>query len=252
MQLNDSPRVALVTGAAGGIGLAVARRFFEMGLRICVWDAHAMRADSVNADTRNILVQKIDVTDYRAVTLALAEIRETWGAISILVNNAGISPKSADGTGAGVLQVDLEQWRHVVEVNLTAPMMLIQQVAPDMIAQRWGRVINIASQAARTRASVPGVAYVCSKTAVLGLSRYAADELGPFGVTVNTLAPGRITSPMTDVVKPEVNAAFVERTPVRRLGTPEDVATAASFYITEQASFLNGTVLDVNGGLYMP
>lgn len=251
-ECGTGPRLALVTGAAGGIGLAIARQLHAMGLRIAAWDAAEMPAERVAADPARVMAQRVDVSDRPATEQALAWLQAQWGPVSILINNAGISPKRADRTGAGILDVDPREWSRVIDVNLTSLLSLMQLVVPGMVAQRWGRVVNVASQAARTRAPVPGVAYVCTKTAVLGLSRYAAEEFGPHGITVNTLAPGRISSPMTDVVGAEVNAAFIGRTPVRRLGTPEDVAAAAAFYVSEQASFLNGTILDVNGGLYMP
>lgn len=251
MSEGSNFRVALVTGAAGGIGLAIARKLCASGMRVCVWDRQAMSSSLISDDPGRVMTQQVDVTDGKAIDAALKQVRQQWGGVSVLINNAGISPKMQDGKGAGILRVTPEEWSSVIDVNLTSLLVLMQAVAPDMIQQRWGRIINMASQAGRTRSTVPGVAYVCTKTAVLGLGRYAADELGPHGITVNTLAPGRIASDMTATVAPEVNERFVAQTPVRRMGTPEDVAEAVAFYVSEQAGFFNGTVLDVNGGLYM-
>lgn len=249
---NDRFNVALITGAAGGIGLAIAKKLHESGMRVCIWDRKAVSASLISNDEESVMVQQVDVTNSQAINDALEQIRNRWGGISVLINNAGISPKNPESKGVGILNVTAQEWSTVMDVNLTSLLRLIQATAPDMIKQGWGRIINMASQAGRTRTTVPGVAYVCSKTAVIGLSRYAADELGPHGITVNTLAPGRITSEMTAVVGDKVNSVFIEKTPVRRMGTPEDVAAAAAFYVTDQAGFLSGTVLDVNGGLYMP
>lgn len=249
---EDKLNVALVTGGAGGIGLAIAKRLYASGLKVCIWDRKVISASEIGDDLQRIMVQQVEITDSQAVNEALNQIKKKWGGVSVLINNAGISPKNKQNKGIGILEVTREEWAAVLDVNLTSLLFLIQVTAPDMIQQGWGRVINMASQAGRTRTTVPGVAYVCTKTAVLGLSRYAADELGPYGVTVNTLAPGRIASDMTAVVGDDVNAEFVQKTPVRRMGTPDDVAVAAAFYASEQAGFLNGTVLDVNGGLYMP
>lgn len=252
IQTKDSLNVALVTGAAGGIGLAIARKLYENGMNICAWDIRQQDSRLIGPDATRIISQAVDITDKEAVQRALDVVAGRWGGVSVLVNNAGISPKDAEGKGMGILAVSEQEWANVIDVNLTAVLRLTQLSAPFMIKQGWGRIINIASQAGRTRAAVPGIAYICTKTAVIGLSRYAADEFGPKGITVNTLAPGRITSEMTATAGEAVNAAFVARTPVRRLGTPEDVAVAAAFYASEHTSFLNGTVLDVNGGLYMP
>lgn len=252
MANKDSLNVALVTGGAGGIGLAIAKKLYESGMQVCVWDRKPISINEIGSDTQRIMAQQVDITNSAAINEALKQIRNQWGGVSVLINNAGISPKNNENKGVGILDVTAQEWSAVLDVNLTSLLRLIQATAPDMIKQGWGRIINMASQAGRARTTVPGVAYVCTKTAVLGLSRYAADELGPHGITVNTLAPGRIASEMTAVVGDQVNAAFVERTPVRRMGSPEDVAAAAAFYVTDQASFLSGTVLDVNGGLYMP
>lgn len=252
MASKDGLNVALVTGGAGGIGLAIAKKLYASGMRVCVWDRKSISANEIGAEADRIMVQQVDITNSEAINEALKQIRDQWGGISVLINNAGISPKNNENKGIGILDVTAQEWSTVMDVNLTSLLRLIQATAPDMIRQNWGRIINMASQAGRSRTTVPGVAYVCTKTAVIGLSRYAADELGPHGITVNTLAPGRIASEMTAVVGDQINAVFVERTPVRRMGSPEDVAAAVAFYVTDEAAFLSGTILDVNGGLYMP
>ena len=249
---TDQIQVALITGAATGIGLAAAIHLYDLGYKIIAWDINPIHPEKIGDDGDNIYCQQVDVSQTEAMDHALHAAVEKMGGISVLINNAGISPKNSHQQGHGIATVTADEWQRVIAVNLTAPLYLMQLCAPFMKKQQWGRIVNIASQAGRTRSQVPGVAYVCTKTALIGLSRYGADELGPEGITVNTIAPGRITSAMTSVVSPSITQSFISRTPVRRLGTPDDVAQAIAFFCRSESSFLNGTILDVNGGLYMP
>lgn len=249
---TDQLQVALITGAAGGIGLAAAKHLYRLGYSIIAWDINLISPEQIGENLKKICCQQVDISQPDAVDRALQIATQQMGGVSILINNAGISPKNAHQQGQGITTVTVDEWQRVIATNLTAPLYLMQRCAPFMQKQRWGRVINIASQAGRTRSRVPGVAYVCTKTALIGLSRYGAEELGPHGITVNTLTPGRIMSAMTSVVPASVTETFIRNTPVRRLGTPEDVANAIIFFCRSESSFLNGTILDVNGGLYMP
>ncbi|OZI44708.1 acetoacetyl-CoA reductase [Bordetella genomosp. 5] len=251
MMGHDKFKVALVTGAAGGIGAATARELHASGFRVVMWDVAGQFPAELENDKERVMTQTVDVTDASRIDAALAEVRDRWGGISVLINNAGISPKTPDGTGRGILDVSAQEWKSVVDINLTSLLTLIQKTAPDMMGQEWGRIVNLSSQAARTRSTVPGVAYVCTKTAVLGLTRYAAEELGPYGITCNAVTPGRIASPMTASAGAEVTARLNSSTPLRRMGTPEEVAKAIAFFCAPSGDFISGAVLDVNGGLFM-
>lgn len=248
---HDRLNVALVTGAAGGIGAATARELHAAGFKLALWDVAGSFPAELSDDTEHVLTRQVDVTDAAQVDDALGAIRSRWGGVSVLINNAGISPKTPDGKGRGILAVPPEEWRKVLDINLTSLLTLIQKTAPDMMAQEWGRIVNLSSQAARTRSTVPGVAYVCTKTAVLGLTRYAAEELGPHGITCNAVTPGRIASPMTASAGSEVTERLNSNTPLRRMGTPQEVAKAIAFFCAPSGDFVSGAVLDVNGGLFM-
>lgn len=248
---HDRLNVALVTGAAGGIGAATARELHAAGFRLALWDVTERFPAELSDDTEHVLTQVVNVSDADQVDAALAAIRSRWGGVSVLINNAGISPKTPDGKGRGILAVSPDEWRDVLDINLTSLLTLIQKTAPDMMAQEWGRIVNLSSQAARTRSTVPGVAYVCTKTAVLGLTRYAAEELGPHGITCNAVTPGRIASPMTASAGAEVTERLNSNTPLRRMGSPEEVAKAIAFFCAPSGDFVSGAVLDVNGGLFM-
>ncbi|MFD4837405.1 SDR family NAD(P)-dependent oxidoreductase [Achromobacter sp. NPDC058515] len=248
---QDKLNVALITGAAGGIGAATAMELHAAGFRVVLWDVTARFPTEPGPGDERVLTQVVDVADAAQVDKALAAIRKKWGGVSVLINNAGISPKTPEGKGRGIMEVAPDEWQKVLDINLTSLLTLIQKTAPDMMAQGWGRIVNLSSQAARTRSTVPGVAYVCTKTAVLGLTRYAADELGPYGITCNAVTPGRIASPMTASAGAEVTERLNSNTPLRRMGTPQEVAKAIAFFCAPSGEFVSGAVLDVNGGLFM-
>ena len=248
---QDNLGVALVTGAAGGIGAATAQELYAQGFKVVLCDVASHFDASLVADADRVLTQVVDVTNRAQVESALAVVRQKWSGVSVLINNAGISPKRPNGTGYGILDVSPQEWSKVIDINLTSLLTLIQCTAPDMISQRWGRIVNLSSQAARTRSTVPGVAYVCTKTAVLGLTRFAAEELGPHGITCNAVTPGRIESPMTISAPAEVKERLNANTPLKRMGTAQEVARSIAFFCTPAADFVSGAVLDINGGLYM-
>lgn len=250
--MGNHSKVVLVTGGARGIGLGIAKKLYTQGYRVAILDRGEAQASAVGEDADRVHLAAADVTDTEGVKQQIKAITERWGGVDVLVNNAGISPKNAQGVAAGVMQVTDEEWASVFHVNLTAILKLTQIVVPGMVQRGWGRIINISSQSSRTRAIVPGVAYVASKSAVLGLTRYMAEELGPNGITANSITPGRIVSGMSAQVSDAVNQEFIGKTPVRRLGEPGDVAAAVSFLASEEARFINGAIIDVNGGLYMP
>lgn len=250
--MKNINRVAIVTGGARGIGLGISQKLYEDGYRVAVLDCGEAAPKEIGLDMDRVHIEQIDVTSNEDTQHAINRITERWGHVDILVNNAGISPKNEQGVAAGVLDVSDEEWASVFSVNLTAALKLSQMVIPGMAQAGWGRIVNISSQSARTRAIVPGIAYVASKSAVLGLTRVIANEFGPSGITTNSITPGRIVSGMSAQVSNEVNDEFVEITPVRRLGFPCDVAAAVTFVVSDEARFINGAIIDVNGGLYMP
>lgn len=247
----DNLKVALITGAAGGIGAATAHALYDLGFKLVLWDVQNNFDHKLKSDTERVMTQLVDVTSKNEVNAAVLQIKERWSGISVLINNAGISPKNDQGLGNGLLTVGDHEWQQVLDINLTSLARLIQVTAPFMMEQKWGRIVNLSSQAARTRSTVPGVAYVCTKSAVLGLTRYAAEELGPHGITCNAVTPGRIESPMTASAPAEVKEKLNATTPLRRMGTTQEVAQSIAFFCTPAADFVTGAVLDVNGGLFM-
>lgn len=233
---NDTPRVAVVTGGASGIGKAIAERLAEDGHQIAVFDLNPGDAKYSYA---------VDVTDRAAIDTALAQVHEDLGPVGILVNAAGL-----DGFKP-FLKISFEDWQKVVNVNLHGVFHMIQAVLPEMTEAGWGRIVNISSSS--THSGTPYMShYVSAKSGVNGLTKSLALEFGPTGVTVNAVPPGFIDTPM---LRKAADRGFlgdidktIEATPVRRIGKPEDIAAAVAFLASEEAGYITGQILGVNGG----
>ncbi|RVT95578.1 SDR family oxidoreductase [Rhodovarius crocodyli] len=251
--MNKS-RVALVTGAARGLGAGIARELALAGHPVVladVLDQVEATAEALRRDGFEARAVRLDVSDEKAVTALPVALGDWWGRLSVLVNNAGISPK-VDGRKRMVQDIPLDEWNRVMAVNLTGPFLLSRLCIPNMRAQGWGRIVMITSQAAHVPSSITGAYYGASKAGLMALGRNLAMELGPFGITVNNVAPGRINSDMVAGAAPGMNEAFLARIPVGRLGEASDVGKAVAFLASDNASYLNGTTIDVGGGSYMP
>jgi 3-oxoacyl-[acyl-carrier protein] reductase len=232
-------RVAVITGGARGIGAETARVFREAGATVVTWDV------SDGAD------QHVDVTSAKAVEAAVAATVAKLGGIDILVNNAGILRdaqlvKVKDGEVTGKMEETL--FDAVISVNLKGVFLCGQAVAPVMIKKAWGRILN-ASSVVGLYGNFGQSNYVATKAGVIGLTKVWARELGPKGITVNAVAPGFIATEMVKQMPEQILRSMVERTPVRRMGEPRDVANAYLFLASEEASFINGAVLSVDGGV---
>jgi len=192
-----------------------------------------------------------DVTDMAFITRLHGQIKQRFGTVSILVNNAGISPKRADGLSNGILDVTIQEWSKVLLVNLTTVMQITQLFLPDMKAQGFGRIVSVSSLAGRSKSVVAGPSYMASKAGILGLMRAIASEMGPFGVTANCVAPGRILTEMAMQAGEAVNQRYAEQIPVRRLGTADEVGASIAFLCADSSGFINGATIDINGGFFM-
>lgn len=252
--MKSSDKVALVTGAAGGIGLAIAERLLRDGHKVVMVDMNhevEQAAHSLQNAKGRVRPICLDITDEAAVFTLPERIGDWWPKLAILVNNAGISPKH-EGKKRNVADMPLDEWRRVLEVNLTGTFLLTQACLPMLTTHGWGRIVMITSQAARTRTPVPGAHYAATKAGMTGFARVLAAEVAPFGVTVNCVAPGRVESTMTAAVGDEINAQLAASIPVGRMGRAEEVAAAVGFFTSEDASYSTGAVIDVNGGSFMP
>lgn len=247
-------KVALVTGAAAGIGASCARRLASAGMAVGVLDLDAERcAETVAgivADGGSAVALGADISDRNQVVEAIIRLRTALGAVSVLVNNAGIPGFQP------FLEIDDASWDKMLRINLTGAFIVTQEVLPDMIAGQWGRVINISSMAAQ--AGAPNMAhYSASKAGMIGMTRALAHEFGPVGITVNCVPPRFITGTiMSDQSfaagkQPLAREAEVMAGPIRRTGKPEDIAGAVAWLASEEAGFVTGQVIGVNGGRYI-
>ncbi len=232
-------RIAIITGGANGIGAETARAFREAGATVETWDA------AEGADRR------VDVTDAASVDAAIRAAAAAYKRIDILVNNAGIVRdaqlvKWKDGHIVG--RMEDAQWDAVLDVNLKGVFLCGRAVAPVMMWNSFGRILN-ASSVVGLYGNFGQSNYVATKAGVIGLTKVWARELGPKGITVNAVAPGFIATEMVKAMPEPVLAGMIARTPLRRLGEPRDVANAYLFLASDEASFVNGAVLSVDGGL---
>jgi 2-hydroxycyclohexanecarboxyl-CoA dehydrogenase len=245
-------RVAVVTGGASGMGLAVGQRLAGLGHRVALLDrdgATAERAaDDVRAGGASALAAKVDVSDRRAVDEALTTVRDELGPIEIMVTSAGIDEFEH------FTDISAAAWDRMIAVNLTGTFHCLQAAVPDMLAAGWGRIVTISSSSAQSGAARMAH-YVASKGGVIGLTKALAIELAPRGITVNTIPPAMVDTPMArraetrgDVPNIDVIAAHI---PVRRAGTPDDIAAACAFLCSDEASYVTGQVIGVNGGMYL-
>ncbi|HUU14965.1 MAG TPA: 3-oxoacyl-[acyl-carrier-protein] reductase [Terriglobia bacterium] len=241
-------RVAFVTGSAQGIGRAIALALAEAGCDVVIADVNPEKIDSVAKEVeglgRKSLALKLDVSDPESVKAGVAKILEAFGKIDILVNNAGIT---RDGL---VMRMKPEDWSLVLRVNLDGTFYCTRAVLHGMVKQRYGRIVNIASVVAQ--AGNPGQAnYVASKGGIIGLTKAVAAEVASRNITVNAVAPGFIATAMTEKLPDEVRTRMLSLIPLGRMGTDRDIACGVRFLASDEASYITGHVLSINGGMYM-
>jgi 2-hydroxycyclohexanecarboxyl-CoA dehydrogenase len=242
-------RVAVVTGAASGVGLAIARRLAARGDHVALLDlraeAAAQAAADLRADGAQAIACGVDVADRASVDAALQHVRAELGPVEIMVTSAGVAPFET------FTEISLESWNRTIAVNLTGTFLCLQAAIPDMVAAGWGRIVTISSSSAQQGAPRMGH-YAASKGGVIALTKALAREYGPAGITANTIPPSMIDTPMQRDAQAAGhlpgNEFLAARVPVGRVGTPEDVAAACAFLCSDEAGYITGQVIGVNGG----
>ena len=242
-------RVAIVTGGARGIGESICLALAGRGANIVVADidfAGAQRmAATLEKHPVHVLPICTDVSDRASVKAMIESTLDRFGRLDILVNNAGICPFS------DFESIDDEEWQRVIDVNLTGPFLCCQEAIGPMVGQRWGRIVAISSVAGKIGGLKSGVHYAASKGGLIAMTLCIARQYAQFGITANVVAPGQIETDMINGWTPEAKRGFVDQIPVGRLGQPRDVAAVVAFLASEEASFITGEVVDVNGGFMM-
>ena len=247
--MNLANQVALVTGASRGIGKAIAQELARQGAKVIGTATTEAGAEAISAYLAEIGVEAgkgmvLNVTNAERCAAVIDDISKTFGAVGILVNNAGITQDQL------AMRMKDEEWDNVIATNLSSVGRLSRAVLRGMMKARTGRIINITSVVAS--AGNPGqMNYAAAKAGVEGMSRALAREIGSRNITVNSVAPGFIDTDMTKALGEEQHAALLTQIPLARLGKPEDIAAAVAFLASPQAAYITGTTLHVNGGMYM-
>lgn len=258
MTSRRARKVAVVSGGSTGIGLACVRHLLVSG-----WDVafFSQNADRTRAAEQAILDELrfegrleagvADLRDHDSVRHFFARIRARLGPIGGLVCNAGYSPKGPDGR-VPISQIDIAEWNDVVAINQTGALLCCQLSLPDMTDLGAGRVVLIGAQGARSTPRVAGASYIATKSALAGLARSIVSEYSAQGITANMVCPGRILTRMTGAPDSPANIAALERIPIGRLGHPVDIARIVEFLLRDESDFINGAIIDVNGGEFIP
>ena len=249
--MGISGRNAVVTGGASGIGRVIALRLARDGADVALLDVDPAGARAVAGEItalgRRAITVEADVASTASVGTAVERVHRELGPGHILVNDAGIAGF------VPFLEMSEAEWDRMIAVHLKGTFNCTRAFLPDMAGTRWGRIVNVASVAGLNGGG-PGLAhYAAAKAGIIGFTKSVASEVGPLGITVNAIAPGLIDTPLLDRsgMPAAIRRAVVERTPARRMGTPEDVAAACAFLVSQEASFVTGQVLSPNGGGWM-
>jgi 3-oxoacyl-[acyl-carrier protein] reductase len=241
-------RVAFVTGASRGIGRAIALTLCRSGFDIVVASPEIEKneevAEEIRACSGEAMTVNLDVTSPESVKAAFGKAMQDKTRIDVLVNNAGIT---RDGLAVRMKQLD---WDLVLKINLSGAFLCSQQVLPAMMKNRWGRIVNISSVVGQA-GSAGQANYAASKAGLIGMTKSLAQEMGSRNITVNAIAPGYIATDMTKDLPEELKQKMLATVPLSRMGKPEDIAAAVKFLVSEDASYITGHVLAVNGGMYM-
>lgn len=234
-------KVAVITGGAAGIGAATAIKFIEEGAKVVIWDVDELKGNEL-AQKLNSVFMKVNTADYNEIELAAKKVNDLFGRIDILINNAGITRDST------LKKMTVEQWQQVIDVNLTGVFYCTKIISEYMLVNGWGRIVN-ASSVVGIYGNFGQTNYVATKSGLIGMTKTWARELGRKGITVNAVAPGFIATEMVAAMPENVIENMKAKVPVGRLGDPKEIANAYAFLSSDEASYINGHTLSVDGGM---
>lgn len=234
-------KIAIITGGASGIGKATAEKFVQEGAKVIIWDLDEKRGNEL-AISLGAKFAKVNTSNYQEIEQAAKAVNDEFGRIDILINNAGITRDST------VKKMTVEQWQQVIDVNLSGVFYCSKIISEYMVANGWGRIIN-ASSVVGLYGNFGQANYVATKSGLMGMTKTFAREFGRKGVTVNAIAPGFISTEMVAAMPEEVLAGMKAKVPVGRLGEPKEIANAYCFLASDEASYINGHTLSVDGGM---
>ncbi|WKV12304.1 3-oxoacyl-ACP reductase FabG [Marivirga harenae] len=236
-------KVAVITGGANGIGKATAEKFIAEGAQVAIWDITKEKGEETAKDLgNNTKFYQVDTTSFEQVEKAAKQTHQDFGKIDILINNAGITQD------ATLTKMTIEQWQKVLDVNLSGVFYCTKAISPFMVEQAYGRIVN-ASSVVGVYGNFGQTNYVATKAGVIGMTKTWAKELGRKGITVNAIAPGFIATEMVKSIPEKVINMLEGKTPLGRLGEPSEIANAYAFLASDEASFISGTTLSVDGAV---
>ena len=237
-------KTALITGATGGIGRAIAKTLHDQGATLILTDMDQDKLDEFAAELgENVHALAVNIAETDAPK-ALLKFAEPFGGVDILINNAGITKDTLS------MRMTDEMWDAVLQVNLTAGFRLTREVLPQMMKKRWGRIISMASIVG-VIGNVGQANYAASKAGLIAMSKSIAGEVAARGITANCIAPGFIATPMTENLPDNVKQAMLDRIPMKRMGTPQDIANVVAFLASDESAYITGQTINVNGGMLM-
>lgn len=234
-------KVAIITGGAAGIGEATARKFTEEGAKVVIWDLDEIKVKAL-ANELGATFAKVNTANYAEIEAAAKAVNEKLGRIDILINNAGITRDSS------VKKMTIEQWQQVIDVNLSGVFYCSKIISEYMVANNWGRIIN-ASSVVGVYGNFGQANYVATKSGLIGMTKTFAREFGRKGVTVNAIAPGFISTEMVAAMPENVLEGMRAKVPIGRLGEPKEIANVYAFLASDEASYINGHTISVDGGM---
>jgi len=243
--INFKNKKILVTGASGGIGSEIVKKFVSLGGEVLGTGTKAEKLDLIKKQYQNIKVKKFDISEHSRIEEFIDDVvLELWG-LDILINNAGTN---ADNLS---LRMKEEEWKKVIDINLTSTFLLAKHAIKKMLKNKFGRVVNITSVVGHT-GNLGQSNYAAAKSGIIGMSKSLALEYAKKNITINCVSPGFIVSDMTMNIAEKVRLYLTSRIPMGKLGTGEDVSNCVAFLSSDQASYITGETLHVNGGMYMP
>ena len=239
MRLKD--KVSIITGGAAGIGAATAIKFKEEGAKVIIWDLNEEKGKALAAEL-GANFDKVNTSNYADIELAAKKVFDTYGRIDVLVNNAGITRDSS------LKKMTPELWQQVIDVNLTGVFYCVKIISEYMLMNNWGRILN-ASSVVGLYGNFGQTNYVATKAGLIGMTKTLARELGRKGITVNCVAPGFIATEMVSAMPENVIESMKAKVPVARLGEPKEIASAYAYLASDEAAYINGATLSVDGGM---
>ena len=243
--INLKDKKILITGATGGIGGAIVKKFISLNAKVCCTGTNIKKLENLKKNHPTSLIKQFDISNHSNIEKFIDETENDLGGIDVLINNAGINKDTLS------LRMSEQEWKKVIDINLTSTFLLSKYAIKKMLKNKFGRVINISSIVGHT-GNLGQSNYSASKAGIVGMSKSLSIEYAKKNITINCVSPGFIVSDMTNNIPEKIRSMLIAKIPMGRLGSGEDVSNCVAFLSSEEASYVTGETIHVNGGMYMP